>query len=706
MAIASGGTLGTGANSTSNATFTFNTATNTLAAGDFGLLTVVSDNIATSDGPSANHTMPSGGTGTWWKVTETTNSPGGVAADGTTVSLWAFLASGTVNTGTTITVNFSGNVTDKCCSFWKFTVAAGKTLGYTTGHVNPIKNEVTASNGFGSVAFSGLASASRLYFRALGKEANSTTDLTVSSNFTLITLTRSRNNAAAQLVRGEWRINTSTGETSNPTMAVSGDTAGIFVAFEEVTKTAISGLTDNFDDNSLHANWTSGADSGTSVSETNSRLEVTGPTAGNTGYAGITSTIRYDFTGGSAYVSIPQSGLASGGSGAETQLTVLTGNVAANLNERLCWLINSDGTVVAQRVTADSAFNVFSDTYNTSTHRWFRVRHETSDDKIYWDTAPSSAANPPGGGDWVNRWSEARQNNITSAFVNLAGGVYSAVGSNFGTAQWDGFNTGTIGDTIVALTGVAGTGAAGSVGVSVDKALTGVSATGALGTLTPTFSVALTGNEATGEVGDVTDLQTTALTGVEATGAAGSVTPVFAVPITGAEATGEIGDVEPQLITEVALTGVEATGAAGSVSPVFSVALTGAEATGAVGTPGVSFAIELSGVEATGEVGTVTPDNVPVSAYVLTADFGSFTLSGQDAGLDYAEIQTAPTQVPGGGTSKKKKKKVIRFSDFAARDEFERELQAALMPLIPVSPESIYADEDDEDDILIEMLIH
>lgn len=33
---------------------------------------------------------------------------------------------------------------------------------------------------------------------------------------------------------GEFRLNTSTGETSNPTLAITGDTAGIFVAIDEV----------------------------------------------------------------------------------------------------------------------------------------------------------------------------------------------------------------------------------------------------------------------------------------------------------------------------------------------------------------------------------------------------------------------------------------------------------------------------------------
>ena len=231
MTIASVGTLGTGAHSTSASSFTFATATNTLAAGDVGLLVVVADNLSTADGNNNEHTSVSGGAIEWTKLSEHTNANGAAAA-GVTVSVWRAHATGTVNTGTTITIDLSGAVVDKTCSFWKFTVAAGTTLAQQSG-ASIVTNATDGANGFGSSAYSGLASAHRLYFRGLAKEANSTTQITPSTSFTAITARRSRNSAAAVLVRGEFRINTSTGETSNPTLAVVGDTAGIFLALVE-----------------------------------------------------------------------------------------------------------------------------------------------------------------------------------------------------------------------------------------------------------------------------------------------------------------------------------------------------------------------------------------------------------------------------------------------------------------------------------------
>lgn len=233
MAFGSGGTLGTGTSSTSSSSFSFNTATNALAAGDFALLVVVTDNIQTATGNSSDHTGVTGSGISAEKIGEYTNGQSAAGA-GVTTSAWLLKATAAVGTGTAITINLSGAVVDKTCSAWKFTKGAGLSVRLCPDPAtNPVGNSVDASNGFGSVNLGTLASKARLYVRALGKEANSTTALTVSSGFTAITAQRSRNNASAVLVRGEFRINTSTGETSNPTMAVAGDTAGLFFALEE-----------------------------------------------------------------------------------------------------------------------------------------------------------------------------------------------------------------------------------------------------------------------------------------------------------------------------------------------------------------------------------------------------------------------------------------------------------------------------------------
>src|SRR5262245_38091412 len=113
MAIASGGTLGSTGHSTSASSFTHTTTTASLSAGDQAFLLVVCDNRSTSDGATNDVVRISGGVGFWVKLGEYTNSPGGVAADGVTVAVFRFIATGTNAIGTVFTVELSGTAVDK-----------------------------------------------------------------------------------------------------------------------------------------------------------------------------------------------------------------------------------------------------------------------------------------------------------------------------------------------------------------------------------------------------------------------------------------------------------------------------------------------------------------------------------------------------------------------------------------------------------------
>jgi hypothetical protein len=246
VAFGSIGTLGTGASSSSGTSYSFTTVTNTLASGDFGILVSSMNNTSSADGDNNENNSVSGGTGTWTKLGEYGNC-NGAAGSGVVVAVWLFEASATLSTGTTITVGFGAAHVNKTCSFWGFTKAAGTTVAISSEPApNPITSQVDAANDFGSSTFSGLNSLARLYFRGLAKRANSVTDITPSASFTGITPQRSGNVAAARLVRGEFRINTSTGETSNPTQATSGDTAGLFFALVEKQTGTLSKTLDAF----------------------------------------------------------------------------------------------------------------------------------------------------------------------------------------------------------------------------------------------------------------------------------------------------------------------------------------------------------------------------------------------------------------------------------------------------------------------------
>jgi hypothetical protein len=456
MAIASVGTLGTGTSSASSTSFTLTTATNSLASGDFGLLVICTDNVSTTTGANVkDHTSVTGGTGKWRKLAEYTNARG-AAAGGVTVSVWLFEPTATLNTGSTITMNLASAAVDKCASFWKFTKAAGtRIMVDTEPSANAVGNSVNAANDFGSAAFSGLSSASRLYFRGLGKEANTVTALTASSGFSQITNTRSQNGTNAVAVWGEFIIDTSTGETSNPTLGVSGDAAGVFLALKEVTALTTAPANDNFDDNTVTGlnglPFYPAAAQGGTIAEANQRTEITPPasTAGVNFRSRVTPD-AYDFTSGSglrAYIkitpgSIPlrQQCLLSVGPDPLNQYAILIDNNGTNVGFQLVrWINGSLGGVGSRTV------------YDATNHAWVSIRHGGSgDDKVYAEYAASSGADPPS--SWSALTNETRQVDLAAAAAAFSAGTYLSQAGPV-LSIFDGFNGATVG-TQIGSTGV------------------------------------------------------------------------------------------------------------------------------------------------------------------------------------------------------------------------------------------------------------
>lgn len=148
--------------------------------------------------------------------------------------------------------------------------------------------------------------------------------------------------------------------------------------------------------------------------------------------------------------------------------------------------------------------------------------------------------------------------------------------------------------------------------------VTGVSGTGAAGTATATgdATVSLTGVSGTGAAGTVTASvdATTAITGVEGTGAAGTAaaTGKATASVTGAGATGAAGTPTATGKATATPSGVEGTGSAGTAAATgdANTALTGVGATGAAGTVTAVAAgdavVQIAGVSGTGQAGTVT----------------------------------------------------------------------------------------------------
>lgn len=240
MAITSDGNFGTGASGTAGTTLTV-TPTATIAVGKIAIMLIAKDNTSAGssgqggDDRDGSETISITDTqsNTWKKCREYGNMQT-TAATGVVSAVWKCKVTTQLTTSDTITINFSASTTDKAATLQVF---SGVTNTLTM--VKTSQNATDGAVGFGSVTISGITSQEYLWLRACAKEANSTTNPTPSTNFTAINTTRSRNNAAAVLVCGEFRINTSTSETSNPTLAVSGDNAACFIAFVDAAENTI-----------------------------------------------------------------------------------------------------------------------------------------------------------------------------------------------------------------------------------------------------------------------------------------------------------------------------------------------------------------------------------------------------------------------------------------------------------------------------------
>jgi len=236
MAITAVGSLGTNGLATSSTTVTLLTNAAVLA-GDWIVINVSSNNTSTVDGDNSE---VSGVTDTrgnpWQKLGEWTNA-NGAAGSGVTTSLWMTQVSVDIPASAmTITVTYSSARANKAISAHAFRSDLFSGPYRFQNAITP--DDTDSSNNFGSVSQLGVTPEVQvIYFRGLGKQANTTTQLTPTSGYTAITNARSSDVAAARCVHGEFIIQNSTGQTSDPTLAVSGNTAGVFVAIAEGTDT-------------------------------------------------------------------------------------------------------------------------------------------------------------------------------------------------------------------------------------------------------------------------------------------------------------------------------------------------------------------------------------------------------------------------------------------------------------------------------------
>ncbi len=189
----------------------------------------------------------------------------------------------------------------------------------------------------------------------------------------------------------------------------------------------VDALFDNFDDNSRDtAKWDLGStDSGNdnasvTTTETNQQLEIQplNSTAG-ANYYGYKSDKLFSLENSAVFVEVVQ---AEEAAGANTQLVVQNDP----LNGLYGLKIEVENTELAFSYNLGGADNAATVTYNSTTHRWWRIRYDTATPDIEWQTSPD-------GLNWTTRRTVAVSTlaglDLTTLRVFVNAGTWQSVSS-------------------------------------------------------------------------------------------------------------------------------------------------------------------------------------------------------------------------------------------------------------------------------------
>ncbi|MFP5262931.1 MAG: hypothetical protein ACLGJB_13580, partial [Blastocatellia bacterium] len=191
--------------------------------------------------------------------------------------------------------------------------------------------------------------------------------------------------------------------------------------FLDTSKWAVNDLFSGFADPSLPA------------VERNQRLEI-GPLAQNADgshYNGIRSNAAYDFTGAYCYVQLIQP--AASATGGDAMFTV--GSDVDNYYR----IYVESGSLRGQKKTGGLKTNVFTVAYNSTQHKYLRIRHDVPTGNVVFEAAPDVGGAP---GGWVQLYSEVWDTSsipLTNILFELKGGTYKPESATPGTVIFDNF---------------------------------------------------------------------------------------------------------------------------------------------------------------------------------------------------------------------------------------------------------------------------
>jgi hypothetical protein len=197
-------------------------------------------------------------------------------------------------------------------------------------------------------------------------------------------------------------------------------------------------LADDFNDASLNTskwlanNLFSGfTDSSVAINETQS-LAI-GPLKQNTDgshYNGIRSTTSFDFTNGYAYVQLVQG---------PNPLTAADAFFTIGMSVDNCYrMYVESGNLIVQKKIGGAKSTMLTVTFNSTSHAFWRIRHDAVSGQVVFEAAPSNAGAP---GAWTMLYAESWNASVplNSVTFELKGGTWRTEGANPGTVVFDNF---------------------------------------------------------------------------------------------------------------------------------------------------------------------------------------------------------------------------------------------------------------------------
>ena len=197
-------------------------------------------------------------------------------------------------------------------------------------------------------------------------------------------------------------------------------------------------LADDFNDGSLDTSkWVAASlfsgftDATVAINETNS-LAI-GPLKQNTDgshYNGIRSATAFDFTNGYSYVRLVQG---------PNPLTAADAFFTLGLNVDNCYrMYVESGNLIVQKKIGGSKSTMLTVTFNSTSHAFWRMRHDEVSGQIVFEVAPDNGGAP---GAWTMLFSEAWNTNVplNAVMFELKAGTWRTEGANPGTVVFDNF---------------------------------------------------------------------------------------------------------------------------------------------------------------------------------------------------------------------------------------------------------------------------